>query len=401
MKKLILILTFLYTSLFGQVVNETFSDFTLPTDASTIANHILDGTYQTAPDSIQEDLSANNNDLAADGAGWTSMLDAYSSLGGTSPIYSGGNFLSFNGTDEFLRRDGGLSGTPDTFTIEFWVATDHTTTDRIICYMDLDLRTDGFEVYESTNRIAIYVDDTGGHTLGIFPIPAAAGALDGAWHYIAITYLFNDASGCIGYMDGLPVDTLDNTTISSSLFAGVNEYFIGNGSNEALWYDGDIAQVRLSSTVRTPQEVKEGYHLANGWYSKNGNVFRINLTTWNQGFYDSDTVYYPVADGSNSLGNWELSVDAKGGAAGDVLTTWIGSGAAITQTLTTSSTTYTLDLGAVTLSGDSLWFSASANDTVYIDNVTVTDVSVGYENRFPRFPDFPKFSASVLISASA
>jgi hypothetical protein len=372
MKKLFILLL-LFSFSYGQVVNETFNDWTMENDEYVMGHWVFDSLYHNivTSDSMNKDISDSLNHMTLYLGAWSNYSDMLDSCDRVSPIYENGVVPNFSNASALKQ--------PAADAVDFNFGTDDWTLDAV--------------VYLNVNTLNVYVADKGdGYATGApgwrfyhnqngFYLLAMASSDNvvmntslilasniGAWTYLQIIV---DRSG---YADGYEDQNLDvHYDISVRVADDVtdsDDFIIGAASNELSFYDGYIAELRISRGItRGTQARREVQYLANGWYSKAGKVYRESVTTWYQGFYDSETVFYPLA---NTNAFWSLTFDAWGGKSGDVVTVNVGDQSGIAQTLTGSSVEYTLSLGCEVTSADSLYFVASAGDTVYIDNVVLT-----------------------------
>jgi hypothetical protein len=399
MEKIIVIIFLFWTFCNSQIVNEAFGNW-YPDTAEATGFWVFDDAYHIAigGDSVIKDLSSSNIAiLTSVGTDFTTYSGVVDSLSGSSFMYNGGTMLNFAGLNQYLSAPDGSGELDDyidagttSITYQIWFVYDSQ-------YSGLAGKAD-YQSWEGATSVIMTRTSTSGRIQQFMNSILGTRTNNttstnevniGDNIYAAFVYEREIAERCSLYINGSYVVSADISAHSENLNSIYPFNIAYNWVGMAYPYDGYIAAIRVSKNAVSSNQVYLNQNLANGWYTKLNRVYRDG---WNfyQGFYDGDTVYCPVADGGPS-GTWQLSVDAKGTKSGDVLKAWIGNGIAFNQTLTTTSTIYTLDMGAVTLSGDSLYFSASASDTVYIDNVMVTDMITDYENRFPVFPEAPVF----------
>jgi hypothetical protein len=365
----------------SQAVNETFSTFLLPSGVDSVeACYYMNSAFS------HRDTSANTNHLTL----INFEADFDTSLVTSSPINDGGKALQFTATS-----NQGLTATSDDFrirtndyTLEFWIYPYTIVTESYLIWQGYGQNTanPGYRLKIETD-LDVFVSTSS--NANVFYNAVHTGTkrqfVENVWQHYELSW---DRDGNLqGYFDGISANTnpVNISAFVADTVTNAVAMVLAQRTGELVSFDGMLASVRFMNRLKTAKERAEDIFLATGWYSKAGKVTRESNTTFHQGFYDSDTVYYPV---TNLGGNYTLFVDAKGTKNGDVLTAWLGNGTVATQTLTASSETYSLSLTDNTSATDSLWFSASASDTVYIDNVLL--MSSGYEKRFPRFPDSPK-----------
>ncbi len=368
MKKYLLIFLLIPYLLNAQAINESFNNFVPVNPDSLKGLYVFGQTYHTdngnGADSVHEDLSAQNNDLTWNG--WASYAAVIADMAGTvNPVYSGDDTLKFKASDYFSIADGSAGdfkpGTKD-FSIDGWFMTHDKTSTQIVS----QCRENGVSGWQiaiiNPGNLRAYFDGDAANELPVVAIE------NDTWYYFAAV-ADRDGNWSVSVNGGTPA----TGDISADVAYDMNPSAIfGIGSDGGSYYLGPISMIRFTMATFTAAEIRENWALANGWYSSAGKVtreFSGANPVFHQGFYDGETVFYPF---SNSNASWSLTFDAKGTKSGDVVTANVGGNSGVAQTLTASSVEYTLDLGYLEASTDSLFFVASAGDTVYIDNVVLT-----------------------------
>ncbi|REJ89241.1 MAG: DUF1553 domain-containing protein [Planctomycetota bacterium] len=82
---------------------------------------------------------------------------------------------------------------------------------------------------------------------------------DGAWHHIALTYLFGDPDSLRGYIDGEPVDgvwDLGGKTTKRP-FVDNDELWIGSSVSGQATFGGDLDEVAIYRTALSPERIKQ------------------------------------------------------------------------------------------------------------------------------------------------
>ncbi|MCP4392873.1 MAG: hypothetical protein GY804_01165 [Alphaproteobacteria bacterium] len=372
--RIIFIILLLCQVTLGQFVNETFSNF-YPTITDSLKMSFRFDTLNFVDTLNYADATIpitriNDDDLMVG----DSML-------AENVMYSGGQSVYFNltGSDTTAYEMSAanitaISPGSDDFRFDF-IAKVEVSAAKQNLYESI--AGDGLRLsIEDDGSVQLLIDDGPSGTT----YNSGGSYQDTTWHVYTVDL---EGDSLRIYVDYAQIDTTIDFTGRASIDLS-DELVIGRRETYALWgLQGHASGLSYWRGV-VPAVVPIAY----GWYSKNDNITRDSWA-FAQGFFDSDTLYFPVSDSTIIGGKWSLSINAKGTKSGDVLTAWLGSGTPITQTLTASTTTYTLDLGAVDTSGDSLWFSASASDTVYIDNVEVSFIKD--DGRFKRFNRFSRF----------
>jgi len=382
MKKLFLILLFpLFLFSQATVINETFSDFTFTVNANIKGYWIFDDYYHdnaSNGDTLQNDLSGNDNDLTPT----EFSTDFASELTGSNPAYENGNALVFDGVDQFLSRPDDADfdfGVGEDFTIEGWIYVSDNTTGRIISKRQGGV---GWEIYMSTKNINIFVGD------GIAPSygNVANNLTENQWYHFAVTV--EHGVEAIGYLDGVEQITKDISATAASLENSI-QLAVGTISGDSIFFNGEIAEVRISDTLRSTQDIKESYGLAKGWTSYAGGVTRDAAL----GFYFglSGTVAYPIANTSQTAGyQWQLAWDdsVAGGTWTSRTATFADDFSSDSLVLEISGTDLICKYGA---SGTYTTIATTGRgDTTFIDNVVLGEV-VKDDGGFPKFKRFPNY----------
>jgi hypothetical protein len=383
MKKIILFLSIFFSVAQSQVVvSETFSTY-IPTQLdSTKGLWIFDSTYVGVNSTvINEDQSTNGNDLTLNG--WSNAAEALDScMTSDSPIISGGYGLKFNGVDNNLyilnASDGDFEFGTNDVTIEVLAYSFQANQDAGGMISDYGGSVPRWNIYMQSRDMRSQFRTASGDGF------MQGNNQDNEW--ITYAFVFDRDVGAWQRLIGgsyiysqINAESTEWTDLSAEDFVSPGNFQIGATSALGYWYESAIAAVRFTSRVLTEQELREGWMLPADWVSDGGNVLRTNWA-FVQGFFDSEKIFtdiggaHAIADADST---WEVTLDAYGGKAGDVLTAWVGSstvarGLSATQTLTASSVSYTLELGSFNLAAtDSIVFQASAADTVWIDNIVL------------------------------
>lgn len=199
----------------------------------------LEAYYRFDDDAGQttiDDLSSNNNDVAL--------------VNGAEIINHLGGSLKFDGSNDFvdLGTPGNmLTGTAD-FTVEAWIKTTQTSNGYIFAVGD---NHDGVNNNSSSlffvtgGKVALHNPNSQGPT-------SATTVSDGGWHHVAASY---DGGRVKLYVDGV-LDATGTTSLNITQGAAT----IGK-SVFGQFFNGEIADVRLWSDVRTDAEISENYNM--------------------------------------------------------------------------------------------------------------------------------------------
>jgi len=218
----------------------------LPVDNKTVANWIFDKIFNQEP---FVDL-ANGHILVPSGT-----FDYAIQYIDTSPVEPSGKVLVFDGLNDNLTISSALSNDFDfttNFCIEAWVKTTATGYNFIITKYGIGDK--GWDVFVQASdvRSDLY-DDTTTTLLSSISI-----INDGNWHYVV--YNLGNTIGEI-YLDGALLISAASTWAIPLL--STNGITVG-ARNGWLYFDGSIAQIRVSNGFRTAAEILEYYKKATG-----------------------------------------------------------------------------------------------------------------------------------------
>lgn len=379
--KLIIAILFIPLLAFGQILTDTFNFF--PVDSvytQTKAMWIFDTTYHSDFSTgltVVEDI-ATTSDL--NGLyGWANYDAVVADITGTNPFYSPGKSLTIDGSTEGFycntAAKANVNPTTNDFTIDALIKTSDNTNTQYIFASYGNSSTPYYRVYVLGGSLYIVLRDADTNVFAAAALPGTSSMTDGNWHYVAVVF-DRTAATATGFVDGKPGTPLSIASITGSInVAGA--FFVGAFTGPASVFKGNIAYVGVHIAKKlTAAEQRQRYALADGWTSRSYNVHRDNMA-FAQGIFNSDTILHAVPDTTNQPGyQWQLSFDAYGGKAGDAVTIQLGSGTPVTKALTATNASYTVALDTMTTSSDSLYFTASASDTVYIDNLVLTEALI-------------------------
>ena len=183
------------------------------------------------------------NNAWTDSSGNSNNGTAYNGATFSTSSKLGSHTGSFDGTNDYMLASA-LTGAPTTdFTIESWIKTsdDSQQWQTIWNFSSYD---PALYIYNSAgSNELIYYD--GGNDCRTSDLNIT----DGNWHHVTVT---RSSSTCTIYVDG--VNVIQGTTDTTSL-AGL-AFRIGHDTIDADTFDGQIDEVRISNTARTPEEIK-------------------------------------------------------------------------------------------------------------------------------------------------
>jgi hypothetical protein len=399
MKKIFFILLLSFSVNAQVVISHSFSNFTGQSVDSTLSEWIFDRVYRqtlsVSDTSLLSDIGSNNATLSIEG--WASYAVMLDSLKSGSPIYSGGNALKLDGSNDDLYTSSGTLFNPDSvLTVIAWVyASVNGASQAIVTHKGDALATDaGWKLTKHSSNV--YRAEINPGTVNTY-VPSAANTTLSAWLHVAmvIDLVANEGKFYInGIQSGSTADlsSLGPITANPAVALIIGRSSFGSGVQQ---FSGRIAKVRYAHRAYTQQELREDGFLASGWVSRNGNVTRENLA-FAQTFWD--TIGVPLPDAT--LGNnqvWQLAYKGKSADATKTINAWIGSAAVAkssvyTITVGTSFAINTVNFGdAFALSSDTLWFaSASTADTVSVDDVVLAATFLNTKFKFNQSNGYNK-----------
>jgi len=377
MKKLLALLFSLVV--FGQtqtLFTETFNSFT-PDTAGAMYVLILDSVYHA----VNATGLAENQDLKGDynftATGFSAGFDTETTDG--SILYSGGKFLTFN-SDNLDNTSSDLDPGTGDWTIQIWVKTS-ANTGNLMLFNDRTSGAAGYQVDFNGNVIRAYFLDGGA-------LNTARTFSTNTNYYI--TAVYNRDGNLSLQLNMGTAGTVDISGRAAQNVTGTVVQRIGGASwTGSLYIDWGIMAVKYSKSEVSDKQLKEDAYLADGWASNSGGVTR-NSFAFTQGII-TDTLYYNTV---LTAGTWDVSVDVDGNSGGEtyqILTsadksTWT---ALKSATAPASSTTVTVS-GATGLGYIGLAVSSAA-DTVFFDNLTVSETVAIATGKFKGNTTYNKF----------
>lgn len=263
----------------------------------------------------------------------------------------GGQVASFNGTNQYITVTQNI---PEfNYTVEMWVKTTAANTGIFsVVYGPIGVGFHDRDLYLQNGELWVYIYNGN-------PINTGVMINDGKWHHIALRQGTNfGLFGTRVFIDGVQTGLINSK--SSSNFTWQNAFVIGY-SNQAQqkYFDGEIDNVRIWNTAKSPTDIK------------NNMMLETPLSS-------SNLVYHSILNGAMNAvtGSNGISPNGISWAAPDFYTyTWTGDGAPAPST-SEMQTTSAITVGgnySVTASADIC--GSSAPDTTA---VTITPASVYY-----------------------
>lgn len=233
---------------------------------------------------------------------WTALTGGNATITGATFDSELGNYLSFDGTNDYMTLSGSTSLTDRT--IEIW----YRTNDKANNYWIFDSQPhysppNGFGAW------ALYIDDSYIYGIGAKYNSAnyggvyasASSIIEGKWHHIAFSCsngdyriyvdgekLTNQSSGTYS-----PSRNIDSVTLSDATFMRPR---IGYSSTP-LYAEGDIGQIRIYGEVLTQSQIRQNFNFTKNNYP-NGYNGTISGAAFNpNGYFEfngTDKVTLPV-----------------------------------------------------------------------------------------------------------
>ncbi len=232
------------------VINSQFT--VTPTSASVAASGTQTFTITYTPSGATS--VADSVTFVSDAPSGSTTKLPLSGTGLFQPQSGAGNNLTFNGTDQYVILPNNAALKVTTGTVEAWIKTSASNS----------------AVFSKANEYSLMIN---GGNLGIYnwgPTSSNQGyqvsstnVADGTWHHVAMSFQSGVTNGTILYVDGAPVYTTTltrNANEADNIFAAVIGNAYSNMTN--LPFPGSIDEVRLWSTVRTAQQLRENMHLS-------------------------------------------------------------------------------------------------------------------------------------------
>jgi hypothetical protein len=187
----------------------------------------------------------------------------FSDVAPSNPAYQNGGVLKFNGVDQYL--DGGDIhdlGTGD-FTIEAWIRSPDFTSGNLLTIVH--------KFQDNQEAYAFYVQGTGelaftSETGGVTQVEAISDTnpfTNGEWHHVAV--VADRGTSTKLYCNGVELATTGSVFLSGDL-QNTGDFVIGAFSKSLFFFNGDIAELRVSSSARSENDIFRSVNIARNWY---------------------------------------------------------------------------------------------------------------------------------------
>ena len=298
-------------------------------DAAAAASGIVHAGYgDRQADQLELGYDASDGSLLGywpldDGPGGTAVDASGNGHDGTQEgVTTGGTGIFGTSSYEFLDDGGGswveLPGFPDrtaSFTVSAWIRTDDRTEGGQRVFADDGDNTGGYALsladQGGTGRLRFYSRDVNPIILDSGPVIE-----NGRWYHVAAVHDASTSTRRI-YVNGTQVaaDTYSGnwgTDVDAAAIGG--EIATGESENR---FDGDIDEVRYTSTARSAADIREGYEtgfegtLTTGWKTFESDVGpdRLNLTSIQATRPAGTTVNLTVESDPDGDGDFEETSD--------------------------------------------------------------------------------------------
>jgi hypothetical protein len=303
---------------------QTFTGYFQPTDVDLyIACDSSDGSVIEIDNFTLLELPTNS--LQPIGFS-TGFVDEYQTSG--SPVYQSGGVLDFNGSSEVLNGGNILNLGTGAFTIEAWIKMDDYASARsVICNKyELSVLRWHFEV-NASGELEFYARTAVGAQ--ITAITNTTPFTNGQWHHVAVV---TDRTSHVSlYVDGVD-QTLGTETYSAVDLDNTADFILGAYGGAAFHFDGQIAEVRISDTERSAQDILQSYGRARNWLQASGNLdlaendgFAQKFSMVGSGTFINQT--FSTVDGSMYRLTWDgiasansaMYVQVRNGASGVIM----------------------------------------------------------------------------------
>lgn len=166
-----------------------------------------------------------------------------------------GNFIDFDGDDDYIEIKDGPHLRSPVGTIEFWMRIDESPAGKNNGYYMIanklnDTGNSGWSFYHNTTEFAAQMKNASGAQINV---NSGLNLVDGQWHHIAMAYHFEVNQSIRLYVDGQLIRLEDASQIDIT----DNPVLIGKGQG-AFWtdFDGQIDEFRIWNYFRSPQEIQ-------------------------------------------------------------------------------------------------------------------------------------------------
>jgi len=376
------------------IFTETFSNFFTADTMNMRGFWVLDSSWHEAKNGgtqIIQDIGSLNNDITI--VGWATYGALRDSLASGSVMYSGGQALKFlNTANKYLNC--GTSATLNftgSYTIGVVFKT-HTTIPNIYAPILTRENATGapainYDFFVANAAAANKVDFATGNAV-YHDLLSGVGCSASTW-YVVVAVWDETGKDKYLYLNQAVIPSLDIAVGAEPESRPTDATYIGHLDRTGDEFAGQVACVFISDSLYAVKAAKEFGYIARKWKSNSGGVTR-SLFAFTQGVV-SDTIYF---DSLLTAGNWSISVNIDGNSGGETYRILTSSDRSIWSDLATgiapaSSTTTTITGAGLGYIGLAV---SSATDTVFFDNLTVSETSIAAANSNLQFLKFLTFS---------
>jgi hypothetical protein len=190
-----------------------------------------------------------------------------------SPVYRNGGLLRFNGSSEYFTKAPIDFGTGD-FSIEAWI--------KPFTSQNAQL----FSMHDASNdRCDMYINDS--QQAGLYCVVGGASAATvlssgsaitvGEWNHISV--VADRSTGTYVYVNAVDISDTGSFDSGANTANYTNDVNIGRAGAGTSYFDGQIAEMRISDSARTANQIECSYGAPKGW-----NVLYNNDTVENDNF---------------------------------------------------------------------------------------------------------------------
>jgi|GEM_PF-5904562 len=223
----------------------------------TIGHWIFDTDWQTENETtVLQDLSGNGLNLIPAAA-----FDYTNQFTGSNPAYQSGKALFFDGINDEFSFSGYDFTNIDTWSIEAWIKVNNSGNNEHYLFSmsgGILTRTGGSQVFSFLTKsgTCIFNKDISSYT-------------DKYAHYAIVA---DGAGNLTLYINGIQSAT------ASGVDTSLNANIIGH------LFKGEISEIRVSSNIMTPQQIKDSYGLGRKWTSSNMANYEIEYVITRSGY---------------------------------------------------------------------------------------------------------------------
>ncbi len=170
----------------------------------------------------------------------------------TSPVTTN-NGLRFDGTNDYVKINSCSNGIifpgGDAITIEYWFKGTN-----MQSAVRMQTVSGNYIVAGWSNSKHILSNDGG--TAG--GVAVGAGANDGSWHHVAMTWQRNTVNGFKSYLDGTLVQQINSANVALPSFS--TDVYLGAFSGTSEFTNGTLDEVRVWTVARTQTQIQLGQY---------------------------------------------------------------------------------------------------------------------------------------------